>query len=246
MWLELFAPATTEVFRAPRAVSSLACRRGFYLNADTAGLGSRFPFGGVLFSTRRGPGGALFPATRVTSGSPCDCHRFLRTIGGVPRRERRRRAVPACPPVCHLSLPGFLSLPAWHTGQGEAGKSVVPPGTGFSCSSLCLMSGHDSSLLIKGFLCQANPAEPAGKLLKTRLTPGSRGWGDTGCEFIPEAFRNFCVRGFVQKRIVSDRGLLIIHSERLSPAGPECVCLSARRDAPALRDAPNRDGSSLS
>lgn len=45
-------------------------------------------------------------------------------------------------------------------------------------------------------------------------------------EFIPEAFRNFCVRGFVQKRIVSDRGLLIIHSERLSPAGPERVCLS--------------------
>lgn len=149
---------------------------------------------------------------------------------------------PRVPPL----PPRLPSLPAWHMGQGEAGKSVVPPGTGFSCSSLCLMSGHDSSLLIKGFLCQANPAEPAGKLLKPRLTRGP-GDGETqAVEFIPEAFRNFCVRGFVQKRIVSDRGLLIIHSERLSPAGPECVCLSARRDAPALRDAPNRDGSSLS
>lgn len=167
------------------ALLAVEKKRCFYVNADTAGLGSRFPFGGALFSARRGPGGALFPAVRVTSGSPRVCHRFLRTIGGVPRRERRRRAVPARPPVCQLSLPGFLSLPAWHTGQGEAGKSVVPPGTGFSCSSLCLMSGHDSSLLIKGFLCQATQAEAAGKLLKTCLTRGSRGWGDTGCGIHP-------------------------------------------------------------
>lgn len=37
-------------------------KRHFYLNANTAGLGSRFPFSGVLFSARRGPCGTLFPA----------------------------------------------------------------------------------------------------------------------------------------------------------------------------------------
>lgn len=93
-------------------------------------------------------------------GSPCVSRCFLpleQSEMSVRESGGSEQFLPG-PLMCHLSLPGFLSLLAWHMGQGEAGKSAGSPGTGFSCSSLCcsLMSGHDSSLLIKGFLCQVN------------------------------------------------------------------------------------------
>lgn len=136
----------------------------FYLT-NTTGLRSCFPFRGVLFPLRCGPCGTLFPAagqrqsSREVPASPVassrwNNQRFLSERGGS------KQFLPG-PLECHLFLPGFLSLLAGHMGRGEAGKSTGPPGMGFSCSFLCCssMSGHDSLLLMKGFLCQVNQAQ---------------------------------------------------------------------------------------
>lgn len=107
------------------------------------------------------------------------------TIRDVRRREGWFRVVPARSPRVP-PLPPQLPFPSRLAHGTGKGREVYGPSWDglFLLFALLqpLMSGHDSSLLIKGFLCQVNQAELGGKLLKDGLTLGSRGqgWGSRG------------------------------------------------------------------
>ena len=132
------------------------------------------------------------------------------TIGDVRRRERWFRAVPAWSPRVP-PLPPWLPFPSRLAHGTGRGREVCGPSWDglFLLFPLLqpLMSGHKSSLLIKGFLCQVNRAELGGKLLKDGLTLGSggQGWGSRGstegCGIRPRGVRNFCVQGFVKNAL---------------------------------------------
>lgn len=81
------------------------------------------------------------------------------TIGDVHRRERWFRAVPARSPRVP-PLPTRLPFPSRLAHGTGRGREVCRPSWDglFLLFALLqpLMSGHDSALLIKGFLCQVN------------------------------------------------------------------------------------------
>lgn len=150
---------------------------------------------------RRGPCSMLFPAVGHLEAAG----KSLRlpplppagTIGDVCRRERWFRAVPAqslrVPP--HAPRLPFPSCLAHGTGRGREVCGPFWDGLFLLFPLLQpLMSGHDSSLLIKGFLCQVNRAELGGNLLKDGLTLGSVPWSGMGKPWLHQGLWNSAPR----------------------------------------------------
>lgn len=112
--------------------------------------------------------------------------------------ERAALQSGSCPvPPCATSssLASFPSRLAYGTGRGR--EVCGPSWDGlFLLFALLqpLMSGHDSLLLIKGFLCQVNQAELGGKLQKGGLTLGSRGCSGMGKPWLHRGLWNSAPR----------------------------------------------------